>query len=397
MNLTRIFELEDKEFGDRLFKNAVFKGGGSAPAPAPAKQTTTTEPWAEQKDYLKEVFAEAKDWYGGDNPQYFEGETLAPFNAMQNQALTGIADYALSPRRAGLEAQAEAGFGELLGPSAFQQSAGSLMPFGNLALANSMNQSLQASPVTAQMMSGDPSQNPYLEPYIEAQQAKMTQNYMNNVLPQLRSSIVGYQPGGGSRTALAEGMATSALLDQQNQFRTQMANNAWQQAQAQQLEAMKMAEAGRSARATEGVQQLESAYSPVAEAETARLRQLGLGLQNYPGMVSSPMAPYQTLFGVGEQQRLQEQAGIEEAIARQQFAENQPLSKLMAYSNLVSGNLGGTSIATGRPYGGGAYGSGGGLGGGLAGAGSGALMGYQLGGPYGAMAGAVAGGLLGAF
>ena len=395
MNLTRFLELEDKAIGDRLFRNAVFKGGSSAPAPAPATQTTKTEPWDEQKEYLKDVFTKAQDWYGGDNPQYFEGETLAPFNDMQNQALQGISDYALSDRRAGLEAQAEAGFGELLGPSQFKQSSGSLMPYGNLALANSMNQSMQSSPVTDQMMSGDPSQNQYLEPYIQAQQSKMTQNYLNNVLPQLRSSIVGYQPGGGSRTALAEGMATGALMDQQNQFRTQMSNNAWQQAQAQQMEAMKMSEAGRSARSGEGVAQLQGAYTPVAEAETARLRQLGLGLQNYPGMVSSPMSPYQTLFGVGEQQRQQQQAGIEEAIAKQQYGENLPLSKLMAYHNLISGNLGGTSVATGRPYGGGASG-GGGIGSSLMGAGSGAMMGYQMGGPWGAAIGGGLG-LLGAF
>ena len=176
-----------------------------------------------------------------------------------------------------------------------------------------------------------------------------------------------------------------------------MSNNAWQQAQAQQMEAMKMSEAGRSARAGEGVAQLEGAYSPVGEAETSRLRQLGLGLQNYPGMVSSPMSPYQTLFGVGEQKRQQEQAGIEEAIAKQQYGENLPLSKLMAYHNLISGNLGGTSVATGRPYGGGAQsGGGGGMGSILSGAGSGAMMGSSLG-PWGTAGGALIGGLMGAF
>ncbi len=234
-------------------------------------------------------------------------------------------------------------------------------------------------------------QNPYFEPYIEAQQSKMTQNYLNNVLPQLRNSIVGYQPGGGSRTALAEGMATSALLDQQNQFRANMANQAWQQAQAQQLESAKIAEAGRSARAGEGVAQVAGAYDPVGDAETSRLRQLGLGLQNYPSVVASPMAQYQTLFDVGEQQRRQQQAGIEEAIARQQYAENLPLQKLSAYHNLISGNLGGQSTSTARPMGGG-----GGIGSTLAGVGGGAMMGYQMGGPTGAMIGGGLG-LLGAF
>ena len=386
MELTRIWEQEDKEFTDKLFKNASFKGGGGGQS-----QTTSTEPWKEQKEYLKDVFSEAQDWYGGDNPQYFPGQTLAPFTQQQTDALQGISDYALSPRRSEIEAKAEGGFGELMGPSAYKQSAGSLMPYGNLALVNSMNQSMQDSPVTDQMLSGDPSQNPYFEPYIEAQQSKMTQNYLNNVLPQLRNSIVGYQPGGGSRTALAEGMATSALLDQQNQFRSTMANQAWQQAQAQQLESAKLAEAGRSARAGEGVAQVAGAYDPVANAETSRLRQLGLGLQNYPSVISSPMTQYQTLFDVGEQQRRQQQAGIEENIARQQYAENLPLQKLSAYHNLISGNMGGQSTSTARPMGGG-----GGVGSALAGAGSGAMMGYQMGGPWGAAAGAGLG-LLGAF
>ena len=389
MELTRIWEQEDKEFTGKLFKNAVMKGGGGGGQ----SQTTTTEPWAEQKTYLKDVFGKAQDWYGSANPQYFPGQTLAPFTQQQTDALQGISDYASSPRRSALEAQAEAGFGELMGPSAYQQSAGSLMPYGNLALVNSMNQSMQASPVTDQMLSGDPSQNPYFEPYIEAQQSKMTQNYLNNVLPQLRNSIVGYQPGGGSRTALAEGMATSALLDQQNQFRANMANQAWQQAQAQQLESAKIAEAGRSARAGEGVAQVAGAYDPVGDAETSRLRQLGLGLQNYPSVVASPMTQYQTLFDVGEQQRRQQQAGIEEAIARQQYAENLPLQKLSAYHNLISGNMGGQSTSTARPMGGG-----GGIGSALAGGLGGGLMAYGAGlGPWGIGAGAVAGGLLGAF
>src|SRR3990167_7709410 len=67
----------------------------------PAPQTTTTTqsniPWEAQQPYLKEVFGGAQARYQSDNPSYFGGPTVTPFNPAQltaqgmgtNRAMSG--------------------------------------------------------------------------------------------------------------------------------------------------------------------------------------------------------------------------------------------------------------------------------------------------------------------
>lgn len=53
--------------------------------------TSTTvqkaDPWAEQKPYLTEGFAEAKNWYEGDNPQYYQDSTVAGLSPATQSAI----------------------------------------------------------------------------------------------------------------------------------------------------------------------------------------------------------------------------------------------------------------------------------------------------------------------
>ena len=85
MDLTRLFEQEDNEIGDKLFRHARFKGGGGG-----GTQSTQTvqkaDPWSGQQPFLTEGYEAAKTRFGSDQPQFFPGSTISPFN--QNE-LTG--------------------------------------------------------------------------------------------------------------------------------------------------------------------------------------------------------------------------------------------------------------------------------------------------------------------
>ena len=50
--------------------------------------TVNTGPWAPQQPYLQDAFAQAQANYGtAKDNKYYTGETVAPFNAAQNNAL----------------------------------------------------------------------------------------------------------------------------------------------------------------------------------------------------------------------------------------------------------------------------------------------------------------------
>jgi len=70
MNIDRINELEDQEFIGKLFKNAVFKGGGSGGGTS-TNTVTKADPWSGQQPYLTYGFEEAQDRFQADQPQFF--------------------------------------------------------------------------------------------------------------------------------------------------------------------------------------------------------------------------------------------------------------------------------------------------------------------------------------
>lgn len=74
-------------------------GGGSSVRAQPTTTTTTTtsEPWAQQKPFLVDVFENAQNNYDNSNLSFFPGQTFAPFSpetqaalgAQTNRAITG--------------------------------------------------------------------------------------------------------------------------------------------------------------------------------------------------------------------------------------------------------------------------------------------------------------------
>ncbi len=79
MELTRLWEQEDKELGDKLFRHARFKGGGGG-----GSQSTQTvqkaDPWSGQQPFLTTGYEQAQARLNSDQPSYYPGSTVTPFN-----------------------------------------------------------------------------------------------------------------------------------------------------------------------------------------------------------------------------------------------------------------------------------------------------------------------------
>jgi len=79
-------------------------------------QTTQTEPWGPQKDYLEEGFEATKDmWRAGQlNPAYYGGQTVAGFTKAQQDAQANTLRYVADPQTEKFMEVAQAGLGDTL-------------------------------------------------------------------------------------------------------------------------------------------------------------------------------------------------------------------------------------------------------------------------------------------
>ena len=87
--------LLDPDYGSRWNRLARKGGGGSG-----GGGTTTTvqnnDPWAGQQDYLKFGFQQAQDQFNSNKPEYYQGNTLAGFNPLQQTAQAATVNRAVS-------------------------------------------------------------------------------------------------------------------------------------------------------------------------------------------------------------------------------------------------------------------------------------------------------------
>lgn len=132
---------------------AVFGGGGSKSTPQTTTQSTSSSPWSAQQPYLKEIFSEAQNQYQSDTPQYFPGQTVAPFSPETEQAQAAIYNRATT--------------------------GSPLMLAGNQSMLD-----------TIQGRYLDPSTNPGLQGAIEAAISPIRSEYQNVVAPGIDSAFV---------------------------------------------------------------------------------------------------------------------------------------------------------------------------------------------------------------
>ena len=257
--------------------------------------TTRTEPWEEQKPYLETGFKEAGKLYGQGVPDYYPGATLAGFDPSQTAAQQSILGYAMGKRPAALqEAAQQVTLGQMQGATPFTGGQMSDLLAGNVNYG-------EGTPFGAMA-------DVYGQQY---------QSQLSKALPAIRQQMVEYQPGGGSRGDIVQGMAESAASKNLAQNLAQMYSGAYEQAQGQRFPAAQM-----------------------------RLAQQQAGQSAYPSIMGAPLEMYGAVADVGAQRRAMSQEAMNQAQQKYAYDVGKDQTALSQYMANISGDYGGTTTAT---------------------------------------------------
>ena len=357
MELTRLWEQEDKELGDKLFRHARFKGGGGGGGQTSTQTVQKADPWSGQQPFLTTGYEQAQARLNSEMPQYYPGSTVTPFNQNELAAQQMALNYAGGDRPQAMQASAESALtGEMLAnpynnPVFGTTRALAPMGVGSLGLAQGMTNTATGTPygqdpILQQMLSGSAMQNPFIAPALATATNEAVQNFQNQVMPGIRTSQIQYQPGGSSRGDLVTGMASTGLAEQLANNATRAYMDAQNQALQQQQFGLGLSEQGRAARAGEALQQYGGAITPALQGEQLITDRLGQGIGAYPETMQAPFGIPQQVAGVGLGQREMEQQMMDEQINRYNFAQNVDAQKLSNYMNLIQGNVGSTTTST---------------------------------------------------
>ena len=295
-------------------------------------QTTRTEPWDAQKDYLKSGFARAEDLYstGKMTPSYYDTTRIAPFDPASQAAQTGTLSYATGPRTANLQAGAETtqlqglGYGRdlmdygasLRGPQTSAQYAG-LTPFNESQYNTLLSGEVDAST---------------FDPLADAYRNQAMSQLTGNVLPEIRSSLVQYQPGGSTRGDIVQANAIASAQQNISDNLAKAEFEAYNQAQGRRMDAAQMGL---------GAQQFGQQQGAAgAGVGTSYLGQ-------YPTIMSAPLSNFGAMDAVGQQRQAMEQKGIQSAMDKYAYESQLPTIGLQNYLAAISGDYGSNVTATG--------------------------------------------------
>jgi len=250
------------------------KGAGEARA------VSTLSPAQFQQPYIEQLLSEARRIYETHIPKFYPGSTVADFTPVQTWG----------------QRRVEAGA---------NQFADQAAPY----VIEAVTRGLQGQ------------RNPWVDEVADIVTRRMNQNLTENVLPALQSGAVATGTLGGSRQALAQGLA-----------------------------------------AREHSRELADALSNLYAQEFNRGTQTMLqSLQLAPTALQAVLGPGLALAGIGEQQRALEQERINEAVARWAFEQQLPYQRLAEYFNIASRPFGSVGTQATSGTGGGAAGTIGGI------------------------------------
>jgi hypothetical protein len=322
--------------------------------------TTTTQPWEAQEPYLIEGMKKAAGLYeGGEfDPEFYGAPgTQAPgaaaigqvapgvaaFDPQQKQAMQRAYQYAMGPVPEAYSGAAARGL--MGGPG-----APGILPFAQQAMGQG---SAMGQPQT---QAGYAGMTPFSEDQyggLLAGNVDTTQfgdvadvyrreamgQLQEEMLPGIRSKMVGFQPGGGTRGDLLQSKALSSASQRVSDNIAKAMFGAQQQAEAMRLPAAQMGLGAQQFGMGYGMQGMEGARA-------------GLGMA--PSLMGAPLGMYGAAQGIGAQQQALSQAALDYDIGRYDYQAQLPQQALGQYLAGVSGDYGGMAKSTGPGGGGGA-------------------------------------------
>lgn len=322
--------------------------------------TTTTQPWEKQEPYLEEGMKRGlsmlrggdftPEFYGAPGTQEGGAATIgqvapgvAGFAPQQQAAMDAITQYTMGSRpRAMMSAAEQAMLGGAGAPG--------LLPYAQSAMSQG---NIMGQPQT---QAGYAAMTPFSEDQYggllagnvdttqfgdvaDAYRREAMGQLQEEMLPGIRSKMVGFQPGGGTRGDLLQAKALSSASQRASDNIAKAMFGAQQQAEAMRLPAAQMGL---------GAQQFGMGYGMQGMEGT----RAGLGM--YPSLMSAPLGMYGAAQGIGAQQQALNQAAIDRDIARYEYQSQLPAQGLGQYLSSVQGDYGGLSQATGPGGAGGA-------------------------------------------
>lgn len=286
-------------------------GGGSSTT------VQKSEPWEEQKPYLKYGFGQAQDIYEGGPAQYYPGQTYVDLS---------------DPTQAGLEGQigqAEQGSPTVGAASDYATSTlggqsdnpwAGFLGSGGQGLADTASGSFLNS-------------NPYLDATYGAASDRIKTDFADTVMPNIAAQ---FGMSGGTGGELHKELATKAGRELTDSLGSLAANiyGGNYQSERDRMEAAKagLTNVGQGLYGT-GVQE-----------------KLGLAGMA-PGLEEAGYLPWQKMQDAGQQYEKFGERVLEDDIRRFNYAQNADLAALQDYLAMISGNYGATS--TSRTSGGG--------------------------------------------
>ena len=266
------------------------------------------DPWSEAQTYLKDIFGRAQGLANQGPSQYYPGQTFAPFTPEQLAGQDYLLSYAsMLPGRLGTIYGAEQGM-----------LSGQNLMTG--AMAAPLVQS--AGTLSGLMQTAD---NPYLDRMVGRAMGSAERSFLDAMRGVRAETQAAGQMIGDTGYARGLDRASENLARSLEGIASGMYGSAYETDRGRALEAARTAGQMFGTGLETGAQQ--------------QARALALA----PSLTQLGMTPGQVMQDVGGQRQALIQQGINEAMARWDFAQNAPWETLQRYAGIIQGfpNMGG--------------------------------------------------------
>jgi hypothetical protein len=197
------------------------------------------------------------------------------------------------------------------------QTVSQFTPEQGYAQQATTNRAVQGSPLlgaaqaenlkTTQGQYLNPDTNPWLAKTYETAAKDVAKTFGQNIMPGITKEAGAQGAWGGAREGVAKGAALSGFSENLADLATKI-------------------------------------YAPAYETERGRQQ---AAVSAAPGMAEADYGDISKLAAVGQEKQAMDQANIDAAIKAFEFSQMEPWQRLGMYSNLITGDVGGTTVSSG--------------------------------------------------